>query len=287
MSGKDKLRQIKPIKITDILPASVGTDEKPVFEWVDPCDLYIEEKYQRNLSERSITLIRKIYKDFQWSRMKPPVCSYGDGNKLFVIDGQHTAVAAASHPNIKTIPVMIVDAHSMRERAASFMGHNRDRVAVTPAQMFYSSVAAEDPIALAVRQALDDTGAAIVRYNPPIWKIGQTMAVGNLLKIAERKGVPGLTRVLNILMEAKRAPIHTVEVSATADLIWGKEWAGKFDDYDLSTVIRSYAPEQWRAKAEAQIRKGQAIPMKRALAILWYKHVPKKRTKGAIPIKTL
>jgi hypothetical protein len=287
MSESSKLRQIKPLKITDVLPSSITGDEKPSFEWVDPQKLYVEEKYQRNLSDRSVTLIRKIYKDFQWSRLKPPVCSYGEGGKLFVIDGQHTAVAAASHPKIKSIPVMIVEAHSVKERAGAFMGHNRDRVAVTPAQMFYSSVAAEDPIALAVKKALDDTGATIVRYNPPIWKIGQTMAVGNLMKIAERKGVPGLTRVLGILMDAKRAPFQTIEVSAVADLIWGKEWAGKFDDTDLSTVIRSYTPDQWRAKAEAQIRKGLSIPMKRAMAILWYKHVPKKRTKGAIPIKTL
>lgn len=275
-----KLRQIQPLKITDLLPASIlESDGKPEFTWVDPSTLCIEEKYQRNLAERSVTLIRKIYRDFSWNRFKPPVCAWGPNNKLFVIDGQHTAIAAASHPKLKKIPVMIVSANTMKERAGAFMGHNRDRLAVTPAQLYYSAVAAEDPIALIVQKALKDTGCVVVRYNPPIWVEGQTMGVGTILSLAERKGCAGLTRVLKILMDAKRAPITALEVSAVADLIWGKEWQGKITDYDLATTIRSKTADQWKATAEANVRKGMTMAMKRAVAITWYRATPKKKGK--------
>lgn len=280
MVEQSKLRQIKPLKITDILPASIlDTDDKPQFEWVDPASLYIEERYQRNLGDKSISLIRKIVRDFQWSRFKPPVCAWGPENKLFVIDGQHTAIASASHLKIKKIPVMIVDASSMKDRADAFMGHNRDRLAITPAQLFYSSVTAEDPIALTLKKALDEAGCVVVRTNPPVWVEGQTMATGTLMKLAERKGYPGTLRVLKILLDAKRAPVIALEVSAVADLLWGKEWQGRFDDYDLSTIIRSKSADQWRATAESTVRKGQTMPMKRALAIAWFMKVPKRRGK--------
>ena len=160
----DNLRPIKPVSIRDLLPSSIiATDNEPEFKWIEPTKLFVEERYQRNLSEKSITLIRRIIKDFSWSRLKPPICAWGTENRLYVIDGQHTAIAAASHPKIKKIPVMIVEANTIRERASSFMGHNRDRLAVTPAQMFYSAVAAEDQTALILKSACDETGACIVR----------------------------------------------------------------------------------------------------------------------------
>lgn len=290
MNETSKLRPVKPLKITDLLPASLGDDtDRPALEWVDPSSLYIEERYQRGISERSVTLIRRIYKDFDWARFKPPVCAYGQGDKLMVLDGQHTAIAAASHPKLTKIPVMIVSAATVKARAEAFMGHNRDRLAITLPQLFYSSLAAEEPVALALKKALDEVGCTVVKFNPPVYSIGQTRAVGALLTLTERKGTAGAERVLKILFNAKRAPIGAVEVSAVADLLWGKEWEGRFDDYDLTTVIRSKTPDQWRADAEAKVRKGQTMPMKRALAITWFKVLPKKRKgdNSKIKIKTL
>lgn len=284
----EQLRQIKAIRIEKELPASIlDSDEKPTFEWVDPSSLYIEAKYQRNISDASLRLIKNIYKNFQWSRMKPPICAWA-GDKLCIIDGQHTAIAAASHQKLKKIPVMVVNSAAFKDRAAAFMGHNKDRVMVTQSQLYYSAIAAEDEIALIAKKAMDETGVSIVRTNQPVWGLGQTMAAGNILKLARNKGYNGLVRILKILMEAKRAPICALELSALACLLWDKDWIGKFDDYDMATVIRSKTTDQWRAYTEANIRKGQDIRMNRSLAIAWFKHVPKiKSSKGGIKIKTL
>lgn len=285
MSTISGLRQIKSHKIPDLLPSSlIDTDDKPEFEWVDPSDLYIEQKYQRNLTDHSIKLIRKIFKDFEWSKFKPPVVSRSE-NKWVVIDGQHTAIAAASHPKIKKIPVMVITSASVKDRANAFMGHNRDRLNVSPAQMFFSSVAAEDPVALIVKKAMDETGCTVVRAKPPIWVEGQTMAVGSLMVLATRKTLPDIVRILKILMDAKRAPIVAGEINAVADMLFNKEYAGRFTDRDLVTTIREKTPDAWRAWAEANIRKGQSMATKRALSIAWYRKVPKKRGRIEQPSK--
>lgn len=278
MSG---LRQIKATKFSDIIPASLGESEvKPEFEWVDPTKLYVEDRYQRRVTDRSQKLIKRIIKDFSWSKFKPPVCSYSE-SKLVVIDGQHTAIAAASIPGIEKIPVMVVVSPFVKNRAEAFMGHNRDRTQVTPQQLYYAALAAEDPVVTELGKALQATGCTIVRSNNnPVWVEGQTYAVAPLVAITTRKGRAGVERVLKIFMEAKRAPIMGNEIKAVSLLLWDKDWQGRFSDYDLSTVIRSKTYEEWAAKAESTVRKGQGMSLAKAVAISWFKKVPKKRKKG-------
>ena len=108
------------------------------------------------------------------------------GGGLHVIDGQHTAIAAASHPGIETIPVMIVDAPEQVERARAFMGHNRDRVAITTTQLFHAAVAAGDPDAVTVQQICERAGARVLKNPPPngTYDVGDTVAVKSLLVMA-------------------------------------------------------------------------------------------------------
>lgn len=273
------LRQIKPVHFSDLVPQSLAQSEiPPEFEWVPPTALYIEDKYQRRPTDRTMKLIKRIVRDFTWSKFKPPVCSYGEGNKLFVIDGQHTAIAAAAIPGLKKIPIMVVVSPSVRERAAAFMGHNRDRTAITPAQFFYSSLAAEDKTALALDKALKASGAVIMRSNNnPVWVEGQTLAAGVLLAITEKYGTPGVQRVLDILIDAKRAPFTAAEIRAVNMLLHDRDWRGRFEDADLSRVIKERSIEDWARYAESHIRKGQGMSQAKAIAIAWFKKVPKKR----------
>src|SRR4051812_39902397 len=97
----------------DITPGG-NTDIRHRFEDVDPTRLYVDDQYQRALSRKSHALIRKIVANWDWGRFKPPVVAeeeYG----FDVIDGQHTAIAAASHPGITKIPVMIIEAPTQIE----------------------------------------------------------------------------------------------------------------------------------------------------------------------------
>lgn len=120
------MRKIAPMNMPDITPGGADMAE-PKFERANPADLLVDEGYQRNLSERSVKLIRKIVSHWDWRTFMPPVVVRTKLG-MHVIDGQHTAIAAATHPKIKDIPVMVVKADEVADRARAFLGRNRDRI---------------------------------------------------------------------------------------------------------------------------------------------------------------
>lgn len=101
-------RTIQPLDLPNLTPGGISS-ARPQFQWVAPTSLLVDEVYQRNLSRGSIELIRKIVARWDWNRFKPPVVAMTDEG-LEVIDGQHTAIAAATHPEITEIPVMLAEA---------------------------------------------------------------------------------------------------------------------------------------------------------------------------------
>ena len=278
MSNEIGLRPIKPIAIAGVVPAEIG-ETIPAFEWVDPTTLMVEDSYQRSLAAKSVTLIRKIVSDWDWNRMKPPIVARNASGHLCVVDGQHTAIAAASHPGIEKIPVMIIESGAVSGRAAAFIGHNRDRVAMTPMQMHYAAVAAGDEIAVAVAEACRKTGVTILKVPPPngFYKLGDTVAVASISSIVERKGVPGGSRVLKVLIDAARSPIRSDEVKAVSALLFEQDYAGQVSEFDLATVIRSKSADDWAAQAETRVRKGRKMPLWRAISIVWFQSLPKRR----------
>lgn len=111
---QDNVRPIAPVSIAGLIP-QVPPSGIPIFELVKPVDLFVDPAYQRNISEKGARQIRRIIEGFDWVKFKPPICAYSqcDGQTILkVLDGQHTAIAAASNPHIDKIPVMIVEAES-------------------------------------------------------------------------------------------------------------------------------------------------------------------------------
>ena len=254
------LRKIKalPINGIDIAPVKAV---KPVCQWVKPADLFVEERYQRNIAENSITLIRKIIRNWDWGRMKPPICARDAEGNLFVVDGQHTAIAAASHPEIDKIPVMVLDLAGVANRASAFIGHNRDRLAMTPMQLYYAALAAGDEVAVAMAEACKRAGVSIRKSAPPngIYQDGDTLAVGAIRDVVSKKGAPGGARVLKILKDVGRKPITAQEIKAVGGVLWNYNWLELVNEFDLATLIRSKAPDAWESLAETQVRKGMKM----------------------------
>lgn len=241
---------------------------KPVMEWVAPGDLYVEQDYQRALSERSIALIRRIAGNFRWAHVKPAICARVEG-KLVVIDGQHTATAAATRGDVPAIPVMIVEAVEVRDRAMAFIGQNRDRLALTALHMHHAAVAGGDEIAVAVNDAVKRAGVMILRYQTgskaATYKVGQTTAIGIISILVRRHGVTAAAKVLKVLVEAKRAPLPATEIAAVALILGDK--ARPVDVFDLATLIRSKPVVQWAALAAAGAARGGTH--REALANVW------------------
>jgi hypothetical protein len=203
-------RPIAPIKIpAKPVPKEVST-EPPEVRLVYPTELRVEPAYQRDLSGKSVSLIRKIVAEWDWAKFKPPVCAEtADG--LFVIDGQHTAIAAASHPKAFKIPVLIVSAELVEKRADSFVSHNRDRITMTPFQILHAEAVAGGKEAVNILAIATRAGATVPR-NPPQkgrTKPGEIACVSELRKIFRGAGPDVLDRVLRIAVLASCNPITT------------------------------------------------------------------------------
>jgi hypothetical protein len=243
-------------------------DTLPKFVWVKPTDLLVEDDYQRNLSERSTRMIGRIVLDWDWAAMKPPICAEISPGSYVVIDGQHTAIAAATHGAIEKIPVMVVSASNLKDRARSFLRHNTERVNITHVQMHRAGLAAGEEIDVAVDAACRNAGVTIRNSNPSCgqWGKGETVAIVSLRQIAEAKGVAGLTRILKILMSARRTPISALELRAVAELIWKLKTT--LTDDAISTKVMGRSSGGWEAFARAAGKKASQSAYK-ALARHW------------------
>lgn len=272
-------RQVNAMPVPGVDPGTAPT-EPPMFEWVAPGDLLVDETYQRNLSERSVALIRKIVRQWDWRRFKPPVVArspYG----LEVIDGQHTAIAAASHPSIERIPVMVVSAAEQSERAAAFVGHNRDRIALTSTQMHAAAVAAGDEDALTIAQVCQRAGVIVLK-NPPgngAFRPRETLAVASLRALINRRGAMKARQVLEVLAKAECAPVSASGIKAVEMLLFDKEYAGHVGADDLTTAIRGLgAAAEHEAKVFAA---AHSVPLWRALGIVLFRRARRGRRRTA------
>lgn len=287
MTGLRSIRALKPDSLRGVEPAHVGK-AVPRFEWVDPSSLFVEEGYQRHVGESGITLVRKIYAGFSWARFKPPVCVRLEGSATLVcIDGQHTAIAAASHPKIGKIPVMIVPAQDAdpaqdaKHRAAAFVGHNRDRVALTPPAIYRAELASGDELAGTVDRACRTAAVTVLdksinlRDRQPV---GTTIAIGTLKSIAKRHGEDFLVRTLRVLVAANRGPIKAAEMDATATILIGAG-ARPALDLELNQVISSKTAEAWAAIGAAKAAE-TGEPIGSAVASAWCRALGIRLSKG-------
>lgn len=265
---------LRPIKSIPLVGVTIGEIKStlPVFEWVDPCTLLVEAAYQRNLSKNSITLIRRIAERFDWAHLKPPVCARAGEGRLFVVDGQHTAIAAVSR-GVEKIPVMIIDAGDVRRRAKAFVSHNTDRLNITPLQMFASRLAAEDAGAVAAQRAAKDAGVTILRSQPGNghWNRGETMACGAVERLATKYGHDGAVRALKSLVAAKRAPVSVHEILAVAAVLFDPKFGWQHSTFDLVTVIRSKSIDGWRRPVIARMKSagGDRVQLWKGVAEAW------------------
>lgn len=231
------LRSIAALSLPDITPAVIG-GSMPRIIMADPRLMLVDEKYQRGLSERSLKLIRKIVGQWNWASFKPPVVTEVDG-QLHVIDGQHTAIGAVTHGGIAEIPVLLVDALSAPERAASFAAHNRDRIAVTSTQLHAAMVEAGDEDAMTIAQVCERAGVEVLKHPPSFARFepGQTMAVACIRALVNRRHAMGARRVLEICAKARLAPVSAQMIRAVEHLLFAEEYRDEIKPEVIETAL--------------------------------------------------
>lgn len=273
------LRPIEPISIAglDIAPPETG---EPICERVDPRTLFVDPTYQREIGERGLRQIRRVVEAFDWKKFKPPICAYAehDGRTVLkVIDGQHTAIACASHPNVDMIPVMIVEASATADQADAFVGQNTARLGVTALQLHRAAVTAKDPDALTVEQVCQRAGIVVLN-NPPsrgVYKPKETVAIGSIKRLVDKRGAMKARMVLEILANACVAPVKEIHIQAVELLMTGAEYCDAFEPADLTREIETAGKS---AENEAKVLAvAHKLPGWKALAITWFRKTKKKR----------
>jgi hypothetical protein len=251
----EQLRPIKPISLDGLAPASFE-GPRPELKWLPPTDLLVDATYQRDLSDRSLRLIRKMIEKFSWNRMKPVIAVQVGPASIHIVDGQHSAIVAASL-GIPAVPVYIVSADTIDERARAFVGHNSDRVAVSPLDIYRALVAAGDPDATDVANVCRRAGVR-VRYISPSSAVaeGDTAAVGVIRGLVKRRGVIPARKVLQCLVKARRSPITAAEIMAAESIVCVDRPGVDLDA--LATVVRDEGSDGL-AKAHAKAKSDRAV----------------------------
>ena len=230
-------RPVLPMEFEGLSPQAPATG-LPEFLWVAPTDLVVDDAYQRSLSRRSLNLIRRIAEDWDWRRFKPPIVARTDDG-LEVIDGQHTAIAAATHGGIETIPVMVVQAVSQSDRASSFVGHNRDRLTMTPQAVHFAGLVSGDMDALAVQRVADAAGVNLLRHPPSfgVFKPRDCLALARIYSLVTARGPTRAREVLSILAAAELAPIADFQIHAIEHLLSEPEYKGTLSHDELTKAL--------------------------------------------------
>lgn len=270
------LRPVSALELPGIEPG-VSCDVPPIFEWIDPAELLVDEAYQRHLSESSVTLIRKIVAQWDWRRFKPPVVARTEAGPL-VVDGQHTAIAAATHPEISRIPIMVVAAEERAAQARAFVGHNRDRLNITSMQMHFAALAAGDEDALTLDQVCQRAGVTVLRVKRPgsAFRPRETLAVSAIAALIGRRGPQKARIILQVLAEAEAAPVLAGQIKAVEMLLHDPEYQGQVDPPAITAALQALTIDA--AEREAKIfAAAHNVQIWRALGIVVFRKARKRR----------
>lgn len=260
----DNMRPVKPLIMPGVDRASIG--EIPTLKWLPLSMLVINDDYQRSLSERSTSMIRKIVANFDWAHTKALSVIPIDDGRYEVIDGQHTAIAAASHGGLDQLPCLISPPRSVEARAAAFVGLNRDRLAMTMLQVFWAEIAAGDEIAHEVLLGVNSGGGRVLKSPPALgrYDVGDVVAIVSLKKLADNGGPAWVKRAVSIGVRARLAPIRSNALKAFQDLVWPARDRGLGDQTIIDVIrIHGWSAVENRART---LRELKSMAMGRACA---------------------
>jgi len=177
--------------------------------------LVVNDEYQRSISNAGQSRIRRMAKAWDWNAYKAISVAKTDDPTLFeVVDGQHTAIAAASNGNVHILPCLLMSAETLAQKAQGFVGINTAKVALTPANIYKAKVAAGDEVAVLVDAALKATDCRVLSMPPSVYSPGDTMAVGTLMIIAASRGGERLTMLLEMAKSAGSCPVSSKTLKA-------------------------------------------------------------------------
>lgn len=220
------LRRIEPINdLMGISPNKVDS-KPPEPMMLRPEELWVDASYQRDLSRSSTKLILRIIEGWDWRKFKSPIVTLDAESRYVVIDGQHTSIAAATHPDIARIPVMFVAMVDVMHQAQAFVSHNTARVRVTDLDLFHADVTGGDEMAVEINRIIGEVGIGLARYVPGaagLYEQNQTVSVGVMKNMYRRYGPLRFEAIMRVLAQCGFTPIRADHIRAVAILLYDRE----------------------------------------------------------------
>ncbi len=171
----------------------------PQLDWIPVERCFIDRRYQRTIeSRRSQALILGIKTEFRWELFGAVMAGRHDepdGPRYEIADGQHR-IEAARTLGIAEVPAVVFPAATVEGMAAIFVQANRDRVAVSPYQLYHAKLLAGDSEAKRVDAICRAYGLSIPRTTTvkANFKPGETLALGTIEALLRQHG-PELTKL--------------------------------------------------------------------------------------------
>lgn len=181
--------------------------------------LGVDYSYQRVLRAEGRSNIRKIVEGFDWRHFQPLLVARHGEDRYVIIDGQHRAIAAALHPDVRSIPCAVVDC-GFDEQARIFVEINTQVVRMSSLEMFWARFHAGATDAFAAASIIHAVGMSVSKdvpkcsyssdgdydsyyaaYSGKIWK------PMDVLKCANRHGWPETTFALNFIIDGEDDPV--------------------------------------------------------------------------------
>lgn len=174
----------------------------PILQWIEIDQLVIDDSYQRPLERSNWTTIRKIAREFSWSKFSPVFVSPVEGGGFAIIDGQHRTHAAAAC-GFEKVPCQIVQM-SHAEQAASFAAVNGNVTKVTVFQVLKAALAAGETWALKATEVAEAGGCCLRTSNSSTTakKPGEIYSIKMFCNIVEKYERDHVVSALKALMKA-------------------------------------------------------------------------------------
>jgi len=124
--------------------------------WVDKRLLNVDESYQR--APKHLTKIIQIAKEWNWVSLAAIVVAKRPDGKLFVVDGQHRALAAMKRSDVQSLPCIVHNITHVSDEAKAFIESNAGRKPVTAMEQHKAKLLSGCKIAAELERLMEEGG---------------------------------------------------------------------------------------------------------------------------------
>lgn len=249
-------------------PPPIGN--MPTLQFLLLSQLEVDETYQRSIDNPgSQSMIRAIARSWNWDLCQPLFVARRNDGRMYVVDGQHRLAAARVRGDIAQLPCIIALTDGVSKEAKLFSEFNRRRRPPSALDLYFSDLAAGDPIAADINVALQAAGLTMSKHsNLSSFKPGVLMNIAGLRRVRQ---------------------VHGQDVLALSMLAISKAWPGQRLGYigtlfpGIAEIYRHERALAKRAPRWDESRRVQAIPafLGSKAQIDWYGLI--QRRKGDQP----